>query len=106
MNKEKIIDIDTDFDVETCTEKYKQHIRCKKYGDIIEAKTEENMIFIYSNKTYIIKFKLEFLYDFENGFNYTRFSDFKSNRKLKDNIKNVFENHIINNFVTEDRMSC
>jgi hypothetical protein len=30
----------------------------------------------------------------------------KSNRKLKDNIKNVFENHIINNFVTEDRMSC
>jgi hypothetical protein len=102
MNKEENII----FDVETCSEKYKQHIRGKKYGDIITATTKENIIFIYDEKKYIIKFKLEFSYDFENEFNYTHFSDFTSNRKLKDTIKNVFETHIREKFITYDRMSC
>lgn len=93
------------FDVETSSEKYKEYIRGKKYGDRIEKITKESMIFIYNNKKYIVKFNLDFSYDFENEFNYTRFSDFKINRKIDQNIMDEFEKYIINNFITYDRMS-
>ena len=94
------------FDVETCSEVYKHHIRESKYGDITESTTDEYMIFIYKNKTYKIKFKLQFSFDFENGFNYTYFSNFKSNIRIKDNVMEEFQKHIKETFVTLNRLSC
>ena len=32
------------FDVETCSEEYKEYIRCAKYGDIVEQISNEYMI--------------------------------------------------------------
>lgn len=95
-----------DYDVETCSEKYKELIRDGSYGDIIEGNTKEKMIFIYNKKKYIIKFDVDFSYDFENGFNHTYFSNFTCNRVIEYNIQKTFENYIIKNFVTNDRLSC
>ena len=94
------------FDVETCSEKFKEHIRGAKYGDIISRTTNENMIFIYNNKKYIVRFILEFSFDFENGFHYAKFSDFKSNRITGPNLMNEFMNYIRDDFMTAERLSC
>lgn len=96
----------SDFDVETCSEKYKEYIRGAEYGDTITQTTKENMIFIYDNKKCTIKFTLEFSFDFENGFTYTSFSDFKSSRKIKPELMSEFENYVKCHFVTSDRLSC
>lgn len=93
------------FEVETCSERYKKYIRSAEYGDTVSETTNENMIFLFDNKKYTIKFTLEFSFDFENGFNYTNFSDFKSSRNAKSDILNEFIKHIKNNFVTSDRLS-
>ena len=95
-----------DFDVETCSEKYKEHIREAKYGDTVYNITNEKMIFIHKDKKYIVTFVLEFDFDFENGFNYTSFSDFKSSRKINNKLMSEFEDYIKNHFVTSDRLSC
>ncbi len=95
-----------DYDVETCSEVYKEHIRSIKYGDSISNVTDENMIFIYKEKKFIVKFKLDFSFDFENGFHYTKFSDFTYNRKVNDDEKKEFEECIRTSFVSEDRLSC
>lgn len=93
------------YDVETCSEKYKEHIRSKKYGDTITKITKENMIFIHNEKKYIVRFILDFSYDFENGFHYTHFSDFKCNRKIDYKLMAEFEKEIRTNFISHDRMS-
>ena len=92
-------------EVETCSERYKKYIRSAEYGDTVSETTNENMIFLFDNKKYTIKFTLDFSFDFENGFNYTNFSDFKSSRNAKSDILNEFIKHIKNNFVTSDRLS-
>lgn len=100
---------DIEFDVETCSEVYKEYIRDSKYGDTTQGNTSEKMIFIYKNKTYIMEFRLDFSFDFENGFNYTYFSDFVCKPKTKqitDKVFSEFENYIRNHFVTTDRLSC
>ena len=94
------------YDVETCSEKYKQCIRKKKYGDTIEKVTKESVIFIYENKKYTVKFILEFSFDFDNGFHYTNFSDFKCSRIVNENLMNEFQRYIRRNFVTSERLSC
>jgi len=94
------------FDVETCSEKYKEYIRCAKYGDTISRTTKESMIFIYNNKKYVVRFILEFSFDFENGFHYANFSDFKSNRITAPNLMDEFISYIKEHFVTSDRLSC
>ena len=94
------------FDVETCSEKYKEHIRNKKYGDIIQKTTKESMVFIYGGAKYTVKFTLEFSYDFENAFNYTYFSEFKCSRKVSPNVMEEFEKYIMDRFITNDRMSA
>jgi hypothetical protein len=94
------------FDVETCSEEYKEYIRGAKYGDIVEQISNEYMIFIYRNKKHIVKFNLDFSYDFENGFNHTYFSNFSCSVNINNNLMETFQNCIKNNFVTEDRLSC
>ena len=54
------------FDVETCSEKYKEHIRGANYSDTITRTTKESMVFSYKDKKYTVKFSLEFSFDFEN----------------------------------------
>jgi hypothetical protein len=94
------------FDVDTCSEVYKEYIRDSVYGETTHGKTLENMIFIYRNKKYVMEFRLEFLFDFDNGFHYTYFTDFNCRpNRLKSNVKTIFENHIRNNFVSTDRLS-
>jgi hypothetical protein len=95
-----------DYDVETCSEVYKQYIRSAKYGDIVSNTTKENIIFIYKEKKFILKFTLDFSFDFNNGFNHTNFYDFSYNRKVNDDEKKEFERYVNHNFVTEDRLSC
>lgn len=95
-----------EFDVETCSEKYKEHIRCINYGDSISTTTKESMIFIHKDKKYTIKFSLEFAFDYENGFCYTNFSDFTSSRKIMPELMAEFVNYIKGHFVTSDRLSC
>lgn len=95
-----------DFDVETCSEKYKQHIRCINYGDSISKTTKESMLFIYKDKKYTVKFTLEFSFDYENGFHYTTFSDFKSSRITPPDLMDEFVKYIKTHFVTTDRLSC
>lgn len=95
-----------DFDIETCSEKYKKYIRGTKYGDTVSKTTKENIIFLIDNKKYIVKFTLEFSFDYENGFNYTNFSDFKINRITKTELMNEFIKYIKNNFVNSERLSC
>lgn len=95
-----------EYDVETCSEVYKEYIRSIEYGESISRVTDENMIFIYKEKKFIVKFKLDFSFDFENSFHYARFSDFTYNRKVNDDEKNEFEKYIKENFVTLDRLSC
>lgn len=94
------------FEVETCSEKYKEYIRAAKYGDTISRTTKENMMFICNNKKYTIRFELEFSFDFENGFYYTNFSDFKSSRITDHKLMTEFTNYIMSHFVTTDRLSC
>jgi hypothetical protein len=94
------------YDVETCSEKYKEHIRKAKYGDKVEKTTKENMIFIYNDKKYTVKFVLKFAFDFEDGFFFTDFFDFKSSRKIEPDLMNEFINHIKMKFITLDRLSC
>jgi hypothetical protein len=94
------------YDVETCSEKYKEHIRCAKYGAKVEKTTKENTIFIYNDKKYTVKFVLKFAYDFEDGFFFTEFSDFKSSKKIGPDLMDEFINHIKTNFITLDRLSC
>jgi len=93
------------YDVETCSENYKKYIRSAKYGDTISKTTKENMIFIYNEKKYIIRFCLEFSFDFENSFNYTYFSDFKCNRKIEENVMNKFISCVKKEFISTDRLS-
>lgn len=94
------------FDVETCSEEYKEYIRDAKYGDMVEETSNEYMIFIYKNKKHVVKFNLEFAFDFENGFYHCNFSNFSCETKLNNNVMETFQNYIKNNFVTEDRLSC
>jgi len=93
------------YDVETCSEEYKSFIREIAYGDTISETTQEMMIFIYNKKKYVVKFGLEFSFDFENGFHYTNFSDFKCNRKIEENVMNEFISCIKKTFITIDRLS-
>jgi len=94
------------YDVETCSENYKDHIRTAKYGAIVEKTTKESMIFIYNNKKYTIKFVLKYAFDFDNGFYYTDFSEFKSSRKVEPDLMNDFIDCIKKGFVTSDRLSA
>lgn len=94
------------YDVETCSEKYKEHIRGAKYGAKVEKTTKENMIFIHGGKKYTVRFVLKFAFDFEDGFFYTEFSDFKSSRKVEPNLMDEFIYHIKTKFITLDRLSC
>jgi hypothetical protein len=94
------------YDVETCSEKYKEHIRVAKYGTKVEKTTKENTIFIHNDKKYTVKFVLKFAYDFEDGFFFTEFSDFKSSKKIEPNLMDEFINHIKTKFITLDRLSC
>lgn len=94
------------YDVETCSEKYKEHIRGAKYGDRVEKTTKENMIFIYNDKKYTVRFVLKFSFDFEDGFSFTEFSDFKSSRKTEPEVMDEFISCIKSNFISLDRLSC
>ncbi len=94
------------YDVEDCSENYKKFIRCAKYGDTIEKTTKENIVFICNDKKYTIKFILKYAFDFENGFIFTEFSDFKSSRKTESELMDEFISHIKSGFVTSDRLSC
>ena len=94
------------FDVETCSEKYKEHIRGANYSDTITRTTKESMVFSYKDKKYTVKFSLEFSFDFENGFYYTTFSDFKSTRITPPDLMDEFTKYIKTHFVTTDRLSC
>lgn len=98
-------DTNIDFDVETCSEKYKEYIRDAEYGDTVSRTTKENMIFIYENKKYTVRFNLEFSFDFENGFTYANFSDFKPSRITKPVLMDEFVKYIKVNFVSTDRLS-
>lgn len=94
------------FDLETCSEKYKEHIRSIEYGDSVEATTKEHVIFIYKDKKIIVTFTLKFSFDFINGFNYTDFSYFESSRKVSNYVMKEFEKYIRSEFVNSDRLSC
>jgi hypothetical protein len=91
--------------IETTSEKYKEHIRGGKYGAKVEKTTKENIIFIHNDKKYTIRFVLKFAYDFEDGFLFTEFSDFKSSKKTEPNLMYQFINHIETKFITLDRLS-
>jgi len=97
--------IEIEFEVETCSDKYKTHIRKAKYGDVINKTTKESVVFIYGLKKYIVKFTLEYSYDFQNGFNRTRFYDFKYSRSVNAAMINEFHNYINDKFITHDRLS-
>ena len=97
---------DIEFDVETCSEVYKESIRCGAYGDTIEDYTRENMIFIYKDKKYKMYFDLQFSFNFEDGFIHTYFTNFELNEWIKPSVKKEMEKYIRQNFVTEDRLSC
>ena len=94
------------YDVETCSEKYKEYIRGAKYGTKVEKITKENMIFIYKDKKYTVKFVLKFAFDFEDGFLFTEFSDFKSSRKTEPKLMDEFIDCVKTKFITLDRLSC
>jgi hypothetical protein len=94
------------YDIETRSEKYKEHIRIAKYGTKVEKTTKENTIFIHNNKKYTVRFILKFAYDFEDGFFFTEFSDFKSSQKIEPDLMDEFINHIKRKFITLDRLSC
>jgi hypothetical protein len=93
------------YDIETCSEKYKEHIRGTKYGTKVEKTTKENIIFIYNDKKYTISFVFKFAYDCEDGFFFTKFSDFKSRQKIEHELMDEFINHIKTKFITLDRLS-
>jgi hypothetical protein len=93
------------YNVETRSEKYKEHIRGAKYGTKIEKTTKENTIFIHNDKKYTVKFVLKFAYDFEDGFFFTEFSEFKSSKKTEPDLMDEFINDIKTNFITLDRLS-
>lgn len=93
------------YNVETCSEKYKEHIRGAKYGTKVEKTTKENTIFIHNDKKYTIRFVLKFAYDFEDEFLFTEFSDFKSSRKIEPDLMDEFIVHIKTKFITLDRLS-
>ena len=57
-----------DYDVATCSELYKEYIRSLNYGDSISRTTDEYMVFMYKEKKFIVKFKLDFSFDFEDSF--------------------------------------
>jgi hypothetical protein len=94
------------YNVEISSEKYKQYIRRAKYGTKVEKITKENIIFIHNDKKYIIRFILKFAYDFEDGFLFTEFSDFKSSTKIEPYLMDEFINYIKTKFITLDRLSC
>lgn len=94
-----------EYDVENCSENYKQYIRQANYGDTVSRTTNENVVFIFENKKYIVKFNLEFSFDFENGFNYIDFSNIKCNRVAPPFLMNEFISYINRFFVTSDRLS-
>ena len=94
------------YDVETSSEKYKEYIRGAKYGTKVEKTTKENTIFIHNDKKYTVRFILKFSYDFEDGFLFTEFSDFKSSKKTESDLMDEFINHIKTKFITFDRLSC
>lgn len=96
---------DLDYAVETCSERYKEYIREAKYGDTVSKTTKENMIFLFDNKKYIVRFTLEFTFDFENGFTDTNFSDFKSSRITNPSLMYEFIKCIQKSFVTTNRLS-
>jgi hypothetical protein len=93
------------YDIETYSEKYKEHIRGAKYGTKVQKTTKENIIFIHNDKKYTVRFVLNFAYDFEDGFFFTEFSDFKSNRKTETDLMDEFILHIKTKFITLDRLS-
>ena len=93
------------YDIETCSEKYKEHIRGTKYGTKVEKTTKENIIFIHNDKKYTISFVFKFAYDCEDGFFFTKFSDFKSRQKIEHDLMDEFINHIKTKFITLDRLS-
>lgn len=96
-----------DFYIDSCSEKYKEHIRGRRYGDIIEKTTAESVTFIVENdKKYTVKFFLSFSFDFENGFHCVNYSEFKFNRKIDNDLKDILIKYIKNNFVDSDRLSC
>ena len=97
---------DLDYAVENCSERYKEYIRVSKYGDTVSKTTKENMIFLFDKKKYIVKFTLEYTFDFENGFTHTKFYDFKSNRTTNPSLMYEFIKCIQKNFVNTDRLSC
>lgn len=94
-----------DYDVETCSEVYKEYIRVANYGDTVSKITDEYMVFIYKEKKITVNFKLDFWYDFDDGFGRTEFSNFKCNSNINDDLKKEFENCIKSSFVTSDRLS-
>jgi len=97
---------DLDYAVENCSETYKEYIRVSKYGDTVSKTTKENMIFLFDKKKYIVRFTLEYTFDFENGFTHTKFSDFKSNRTTNPSLMYEFIKCIQKNFVNTDHLSC
>ena len=96
----------TDFDVETCTEVYKEVIRDAKYGDLVGDITRENMTFIVNDKKIKMYFYLDFSFDFDNGFNHTYFTNFETDTWVKPSLRKEMERYIRTTFVTEDRLSC
>ncbi len=96
----------TDFDVETCTEVYKEVIRDAKYGDLVGDITRENMTFIVNGKKIKMYFYLDFSFDFDNGFNHTYFTNFETDTWVKPSLRKEMERYIRTTFVTEDRLSC
>lgn len=95
-----------DFDVETCTEVYKEYIRNAKYGDVVAAITRENMTFIVNNKKIKIYFNLDFSFEFEEGFYHAYFTNFEPDTWIKPHLRRDMENYIRRTFVTTDRLSC
>lgn len=95
-----------EFDVETCTEVYKEVIRDAKYGDLVGDVTRENMTFIVNKKKIKMYFYLDFSFDFEEGFYHTYFTNFELDTWVKPSLRKEMERYIRNNFVTEDRLSC
>ena len=100
--------------IEDVSDHYKNKIRGAEFDEIIQANTNEYVIFIVDvngeKKFVTVNFHLDFSFSFEDSFHYVNFSNFVfeyDNFECPDNIEieAEFKLYIREKFVNQDRLS-
>jgi hypothetical protein len=99
-------------DIYSISENYKIKIRGADYDQVIEAKTSENIKFIFNqdNEENLVNvyFDVDFSFSFEDGFHYIKFSNFSFKYdyfEYPENMEEELTKYIKDRFVNEDRLS-